>query len=674
VFLRISPNGKRLAWVDHYCSVCLWNLENGREVPFLGPPLVFGWHNLAFYPDSDHLTFGAARGMVETWDTRTARRVSSFGRAGFQAASPDGRWLATTADPSTVSLWSSQTGSQVFSLPPESGPIWSLAWSPDDERLAVGLADGGLAIWNVPKIQAELTRISLAWRADARPQQQEPQPFVPATPQEQEHQIEQYSNLAKRLASVGRLAEAAEVNHAAVQYLAKASAANPKDTILSLKLAALQAWFGQEKELAATRKRILVFAKGTSDSGAADHGAKACSILPSPDKAELEAALALGRKAVELGKGGQWQEWNLLALGMAEYRSGNYAAAIEALLAAEKAGPKNALATGTAAFYRAMSLFRKGKPDEARLLASEAVSQMKPLPKDEQNPLANSAGHDDLILWLAYMEAKDLIKFDAAPASAERLRVVLQGEASPRDNAERLSLARMCEESKRFAAAARLTAEALESDPKLGDNHKGRTRHQATGRAVLAGVGQGEDDPRPDEAARKRLRTQARDWFRADLGLYSKTLETGKADDRRVIAKHFQHWKVCPDLGPVRDSEALKKLPEAERKEWQALWGEVETSSNVPRKGKKGTGSNRVRLDIAIAWLRADLALHTAQLGSGQLADRTEVQQKLKHWQQESDLAGLRDKDALAKLPADERASCEQFWADVAAFLKKTER
>ena len=31
----------------------------------------------------------------------------------------------------TVTLWSSQTGSQVFSLPPESGPIWSLAWSPD---------------------------------------------------------------------------------------------------------------------------------------------------------------------------------------------------------------------------------------------------------------------------------------------------------------------------------------------------------------------------------------------------------------------------------------------------------------------------------------------------------------------------------------------------------------
>ena len=96
LYLRISPNSKLLAWVDHNISVCLWDLANGREIPFLGPPLGFGWHNLAFYPDSDHLTFGTARGMVETWDTRTARRVSSFGRAGIQLpARTAGGWRPT---------------------------------------------------------------------------------------------------------------------------------------------------------------------------------------------------------------------------------------------------------------------------------------------------------------------------------------------------------------------------------------------------------------------------------------------------------------------------------------------------------------------------------------------------------------------------------------------------
>ncbi len=103
----------------------------------------------------------------------------------------------------------------------------------------------------------------------------------------------------------------------------------------------------------------------------------------------------------------------LLALGMAEYRIGHYAVAEEALLAAEKTGPNSV--TGTGAFYRALSLYRQGQAEEARKLATAATAQMKPLPKDENNPLAGNANADDLILWLAYREAKALIQFDAAP-------------------------------------------------------------------------------------------------------------------------------------------------------------------------------------------------------------------------------------------------------------------
>jgi hypothetical protein len=80
-----------------------------------------------------------------------------------------------------------------------------------------------------------------------------------------------------------------------------------------------------------------------------------------------------------------------------------------------KASPNDPHVTGTSAFYRAMSLFRQGKKDEARQLATEAAAKMKPLPADDKNPLAGGAEHDDLILWLACKEAKALIKFDAAP-------------------------------------------------------------------------------------------------------------------------------------------------------------------------------------------------------------------------------------------------------------------
>jgi hypothetical protein len=106
-----------------------------------------------------------------------------------------------------------------------------------------------------------------------------------------------------------------------------------------------------------------------------------------------------------------------MGLGMAEYRSGRFAEADARLLAAGNGSITNPSMVLTAVFYRAMSLFRQGKENEARQLATEAAAKMKPLPRDEENPLAGIYDADDLILWLAYKEARAMIKFDAAPAA-----------------------------------------------------------------------------------------------------------------------------------------------------------------------------------------------------------------------------------------------------------------
>jgi hypothetical protein len=111
---------------------------------------------------------------------------------------------------------------------------------------------------------------------------------------------------------------------------------------------------------------------------------------------------------VELGKGHGSLVYFQMALGMAEYRCGHYAAADAALLAASQLGAQNYYVSGTTAFYRAMSLFKQGKEAEARKLASEAAARMKPLPADEKNPLTGDANADDLILWMAFKEANAL--------------------------------------------------------------------------------------------------------------------------------------------------------------------------------------------------------------------------------------------------------------------------
>jgi serine/threonine-protein kinase len=73
----------------------------------------------------------------------------------------------------------------------------------------------------------------------------------------------------------------------------------------------------------------------------------------------------------------------------------------------------------------------------------------------------------------------------------------------------------------------------------------------------------------------------------------------------------------------------------------------------------------------ALDWLRADLAAYAKVLEGGKAQDRVLVRQRLRHWQRDRDLAGLRDEDALAKLPAAEGQSCRKLWAEVAALLQR---
>jgi WD40 repeat protein len=176
-------------------------------------------------------------------------------------------------------------------------------------------------------------------------------------------------------------------------------------------LAATQAWLGQQKDYSATCDRVLELAKDAKEPGDAERAAKICSLRASDAKTH-EAALVLARRAVELGNGHPLIFYFQMALGMAEYRCGRYAEADRALSAAAQLGKQDYYVSGTTAFYRAMSLFKQGKEAEARKLASEAITKMKPLPADQKNPLVgdpNDANADDLILWMAFKEASALL-------------------------------------------------------------------------------------------------------------------------------------------------------------------------------------------------------------------------------------------------------------------------
>jgi tetratricopeptide (TPR) repeat protein len=184
-------------------------------------------------------------------------------------------------------------------------------------------------------------------------------------------------------------------------------------------LATWQTWFGQDADYEATRRRLVQQAEGTDQASTADRAAKAYCLRPSTDAALLAKALNLARRGVELGKSDPWLPWYQLSLGMSEYRNGQYAVAERTLTVAEQTVDQYHEIKGTARLFRAMSLFRQDKPEEARRLFSQAEAQMPPLPEDEHKPHLDGRLVDQnvLIWWLAYKEAKALIEAPSAPVS-----------------------------------------------------------------------------------------------------------------------------------------------------------------------------------------------------------------------------------------------------------------
>jgi hypothetical protein len=76
----------------------------------------------------------------------------------------------------------------------------------------------------------------------------------------------------------------------------------------------------------------------------------------------------------------------------------------------------------------------------------------------------------------------------------------------------------------------------------------------------------------------------------------------------------------------------------------------------------------------ALGWLRADLAAYGKIAQQSNPAVKRAIQQRLAHWQRDPDLAGLRDKAALDKLPEAERDAWQRLWADVEALLQRAQQ
>jgi WD40 repeat protein len=169
-YLCFSPDGMRIAWVDDFRTVRLWDVARRRAIPFRGPALFAGWQSLGFLRDGRHLVMITQDRAAEVWDVGmdAGRRTFTLGGPGEfaksqVALSPNGRWFAGDHTTSAVAVWDVERRRRLFVLPEENAPIAHLTWGPDSSTLAVGMKDGRVILWNVPQIRARLAELGLDW-------------------------------------------------------------------------------------------------------------------------------------------------------------------------------------------------------------------------------------------------------------------------------------------------------------------------------------------------------------------------------------------------------------------------------------------------------------------------------------------------------------------------------
>ncbi|MCZ6490085.1 MAG: hypothetical protein O7A06_06095 [Acidobacteria bacterium] len=171
-----SPTGRMIAFVKKILSdtpTLVIQDAAGKEPPVVIAPLTpVGFQSAAFTPDGQSVVFLTSDHRVAVVESASGTLQRTFPVSGpsdkrraHVALSAKGRRLAVSSETRRgVEIYDFASGEPRYALPDREGTVYWLAWDPRDEaRLAIARDNGGIAIWDLARIDRQLADLGLGF-------------------------------------------------------------------------------------------------------------------------------------------------------------------------------------------------------------------------------------------------------------------------------------------------------------------------------------------------------------------------------------------------------------------------------------------------------------------------------------------------------------------------------